>query len=128
MEVLVIPTEVTTQMEMLRQHLNDARLQRDQLSQRVAELGMQARSQFINQDLDARGQRIRQQWRQVTKELHQCGLRVLAQWPTHLDIEAFTQEEWTSLLQTQEITRLIMEACLRAGKETGQVIEARQMG
>ena len=126
--VPVIPAEVTTQLKTLQQHLNEARLQRDQLSQRVTELGVQARIHLIDQDREARGQRIRQQWRQVTKDLHHCGLQVLTQWPTHLDIEAFDQEEWACLLQIQEITRLIMEACLTLGKEARQVVEANQMG
>ena len=104
-KVPVIPAEVTTQLKTLQLHLNEARLQRDQLSQRVTELGVQARVHLIDQDREARGQRIRQQWRQVTKDLHHCGLQVLTQWPTHLDIEAFDQEEWACLLQIQEITR-----------------------
>jgi hypothetical protein len=127
-KVPIIPTEVTTQLKTLQQQLNEARLQRDQLSQRVTELGAQARTHLIDQNREARGQRIRQQWRQVTKDLHQCGLQVLTQWPTHLDIEAFDQEEWACLLQIQEITRLVMEACLTLGKEVGQVVEANQMG
>ena len=127
-KVPIIPAEVTTQLATLQQHLKEARLQRDQLSQRVAELGTQARSQLIDQNREVRGQRVRQQWRQVTKELHQCGLQVLSQWPTHLDLEEFDQEEWASLLQIQEITRLIMEACIRVGKANGQVVEASPTG
>ncbi len=127
-KVPVIPVEVTTQLKTLQLHLNEARLQRDQLSQRVTELGTQAQSHLIDQNREARGQRLRHQWQQATKELQQCGLQVLAQWPTRLDIEAFDQEEWACLLQIQEITRLVMEACIVLGKEAGQVVEANQMG
>jgi hypothetical protein len=123
-KVPVIPPEVTTQLERLQQRLNEATLQRDQLSQRVAELGAQARSHLIDQNREARGQRMRQQWRQVTKELYQCGLQVLAQWPTSLDIEAFDQEEWIHFQQLQDITRLILEACMKVGKEIGHVVDA----
>jgi septal ring factor EnvC (AmiA/AmiB activator) len=122
--VPVIPPEVTTHVETLQHRLNDALQQRDQLSQRVAELGAQARSHLVDQNREARGQRMRQQWRHVTKELHQCGLQVLAQWPTAMDIEAFDQEEWIHLQQLQDITRLLLEACMKVGKETGHVVDA----
>jgi Protein of unknown function (DUF3102) len=127
-EVPVIPAEVTTQLKTLQQHLNEARLQRDQLSQRVTELGAQARVHLIDQNREARGHRIRHQWRQATKEVQQRSLQLLAQWPTHLDIETFDQEEWACLLQLQEITRLIMDACIALEKEVRQVVEANQAG
>ncbi len=127
-KVPVVPHEVTMQLETFQQQLKEALQQRDQLSHRVAELGAQARSHLIDRNREVRGQRIRQQWRQVTKELHQCGLQVLAQWPTQVDIEEFDQEEWAHLQQIQEITRLILEACITLGKETRQVVEANQTG
>ena len=125
-KVPIVPPEVTTQLETVQRQLKDALQQRDQLSHRVAELGAQARNHLIDRNQEARGQRVRQQWRQVTKELHQCGLQVLAQWPTQLDIEEFHLEEWAHLLQIQEITRILLESCIALGKESRQVVQANQ--
>jgi len=121
-EKLVVPPEIQVQVENLQQQLFALTQQRDMLSQRVAQLGEEARVAAQKHGEGEQERRIRLNWYRLTSEFRASVAKILSQWPSSLDTLAFEADDWTRLSQTKELARRFLEECTALTQE--RIIES----
>jgi len=121
-EKLVVPPEIQVQVENLQQQLRALTQQRDMLSQRVAQLGEEARVAAQKRGEGEQERRIHLNWYKLTSEFRASVVKILSQWPSSLDTLAFEADDWTRLSQTKELARRFLEECTALTQ--GKIVES----
>jgi hypothetical protein len=120
-EKRVTPPEITVELADLQQKVSTLTQQREILSRQVAQLQEEARAEVLEHHEGEYARRVRLNWYQVTNEYHRCVIKLLGQWPTSLDAQAFEADDWTRLSQTKELTQRLLTECVALTK--GMIIE-----
>ncbi len=124
-EKQVAPPEITAELTRLQQKVRTLTQQRDTLSEQVAHLQQEARAEVLERHEGEHERRVRLNWYQVTGEYHRCVVKLLAQWPTPLDVFAFEADDWTRLEHTRELSQRFLEHCTALAKVTsGSIIDS----
>ena len=121
-EKQVVSPEVATQIAALEQQVERITQQRDTLTRQVAQLGEEVRTAALKQSEGDQERRIRLNWYRVTNEFRTSVGKILSQWPSPLDVQAFEADDWTRLSQTRELAQRLLDECLAL--TTMMVVEA----
>jgi hypothetical protein len=65
---------------------------------------------------------IRLNWYRVTTEFRTGALKLLSQWPSPLDVQAFEADDWVRLSYTKDLSRRLLEECAALTQGTGRSI------
>ncbi len=123
-EKLVVPPEVTEQMERLQQQAAVLSQQRDVLSRQGEQLKEEIRATARKSDEGEQERRIRLNWYKVTNEFRISIVKLLSQWPSPLDTQVFEADDWTRLSQIKELAQRFLEECAQLKQNGARVVES----
>ena len=121
-EKAIVPPEITAQLEVLRQQVQQITRQRDMLAQQVTQLGEEARAAAIKRDEGEQERRIRLHWFRVTNAFQANIRTILSEWPSPLDTQAFEVEDWHRLVQIKALARRFLEECEALTGGPGRIV------
>lgn len=98
--------------------------QRDNLSKKVKELGEEARQAALKRNEEEREQRVRLEWRKLTKDFQVSVVKMLSQLPTAIDVQVFEADDWERLSQAKEVARRFIAECDNLSRSPSMIIES----
>jgi hypothetical protein len=113
-----ISPETQKKMETLQKQLDKLKEER-KLQESTLE-SQKERIHKLNADIDTfihkrefaeNADRIRQGWRLITSEAHSCLMRLLGQWPTPIDVQAFDADDWARVDHLKSTLQRVLEEC-----------------
>jgi hypothetical protein len=122
-EKLVVPPEMTAQLDTLKQNVTILTHQRETLSQQVAHLQEQIRVEASEHPEREQEQRVRLNWYRITSEFQRSLRSILSQWPSSLDVLAFEADDWSRLSHVKELASRLLEECTRLTQATERIVE-----
>lgn len=123
-EKLVVPAELTAELEDLQHTAQALAASRNALAQQVADLEAQLAAATSERLEGEEERRIRLSWYRVTSEFGRSLRALLSQWPSPLDAQVFTAEDWTRLAHTRELGRRLLAECTSLA-EGARIVDAR---
>lgn len=122
----IAPPDMIVRLEHLQTSVQELTAQRDQLSAKAQQLGTdletlrEERDREREQELSAI--RLRQRWQKATETFRHHMLKLLGQFPSPLDTQAFESEDWERLSQVQTLARRFLVECDQLRSELPLVV------
>ena len=119
-----ISPESQAQINELQAKVKKLTEQRDNLSVKVKELGEEARQAALKRNEEEKEQRIRQDWRKLTKDFQVAVLKMLSQLPSPIDVQIFEADDWERLSQAKELARRFIAECENLSRSPAMIVES----
>lgn len=98
--------------------------QRDNLSEKVKELGEEARQAALKRNEEEQERKIRQEWRKLTKDFQVSVVKMLSQLPSPIDVQVFEADDWERLSQAKELARRFISECENLSRSPTMIVDA----
>lgn len=110
-EKQVVPPEVQKKLVDLQKEQDRLQAERKSQDERIEKLKADVEVSIRKREFAENADRIRQGWRQITSETHSCLMRLLGQWPTPIDVQAFEADDWAQVDHLKSTLKRVLSEC-----------------
>lgn len=110
-EKRAVPPDVSQQLKTLEAQVKQLETMRKTQEERIEKQEEDLKLAIEKRERSDSADQMRKKWHMVTSEVTTSMMRLLAQWPSPVDLRSFESDEWVQLTYLKEVLRRVLDEC-----------------